>query len=163
MWQQSRAPRAPDAAQRPKSAFTCVFDALWRCATDPGPSHRSALGPGSASHHFVLRRVRDTMPCVRTQLSNSEDRQAFTFPQHERARVMHQCWPSIFRGRRECRVPTRTRALACKWVDKNTRKSSQVRRTVRHSLRDGLRLMARSPRGAGLDSPRHLAKRLGKA
>src|SRR6185312_2884529 len=27
--------------------------------------------------------------------------------------------------------------------------------TIRHSLRDGLRLMARSPRGAGLDSPRH--------
>jgi hypothetical protein len=30
----------------------------------------------------------------------------------------------------------------------------------RHSLRDGLRLMACSPRGAGLDSPRRVAKRL---
>src|SRR6185312_10254980 len=52
-----------------------------------------------------------------------------------------------------CRVPTRTRGLACKLGRKNTRKSSQVRRTVRHSLRGGLRLMARSPRGAGLEAP----------
>jgi hypothetical protein len=37
---------------------------------------------------------------------------------------------------------------------KSRRQSPQVGRTIRHSLRNGLRLMARSPRGAGLDSPR---------
>ena len=65
--------------------------------------------------------------------------------------------PPEIRGRRECRMPKRTRSLACKMVERTARKSCQVRRSFRHSLRDGLRLMARSPRGAGLDSPRHFA------
>jgi len=29
--------RVPDAVQRLKSAFTRVFDALWRCSAEPGP------------------------------------------------------------------------------------------------------------------------------
>ena len=49
-----------------------------------------------------------------------------------------------------------TRSLACKVVI--TRVSHyRYAVTIRHSLRDGLRLMARSPRGAGLDSPRRSA------
>jgi hypothetical protein len=45
--------RSPDAAQRAAlaiSAFTRVFDALWRCAAEPGPRLRevSNRGPGSA-------------------------------------------------------------------------------------------------------------------
>jgi hypothetical protein len=67
--------------------------------------------------------------------------------------------PQKREGAGKCRMPKRTRSVACKIGRKNTRKSSQVRRTFWLSLRDGLRLMARSPRGAGLDSPRHLAKR----
>src|ERR1700722_10438898 len=36
------------------SAFTRVFDALWRCDADPGPMDvGEKLGPGSAAHHFV--------------------------------------------------------------------------------------------------------------
>ena len=31
------------------------------CAADPG-SMLPGMGPGSAAHHFVLRRVRDTRP-----------------------------------------------------------------------------------------------------
>jgi hypothetical protein len=30
--------RVPDAVQRPISAFTRVFDTLWRCAAEPGPT-----------------------------------------------------------------------------------------------------------------------------
>jgi len=45
----------------------------------------------------------------------------------------------------------RTRSLACK-RKKHASKSPQVRRTIRHSLRDGLRLIARSPWCAGLFS-----------
>ena len=41
------------------SAFTRVFEALWRCAADPG-SNVAAMGPGSAAQRFTLRRVRDT-------------------------------------------------------------------------------------------------------
>ncbi|HKV54531.1 MAG TPA: hypothetical protein VJN94_07785, partial [Candidatus Binataceae bacterium] len=36
------------------------------------------------------------------------------------------------------------------------KKTPQVRRTIGNSLRNGLRLMARSPRGTGLVSPRRL-------
>src|SRR5690348_17893363 len=57
-------------------------------------------------------------------------------------------------------MPKRTRSLACN-ERKHASKSPQVRRTIRHSLRDGFRLMARSPRGAGLDSPRHFTRRVG--
>jgi hypothetical protein len=45
---------------------------------------------------------------------------------------------------------------------KSRRQSPQVRRTIRHSLRDGLRLMVTLPGGPGFDSPRHVAKRLAK-
>jgi hypothetical protein len=40
------------------SAFTRVFDTLWRCAADPGSI--TVMGPGSAKHRFALHRVRDT-------------------------------------------------------------------------------------------------------
>jgi hypothetical protein len=30
--------RVPDAVQRAISAFTRVFNALWRCAAEPGPT-----------------------------------------------------------------------------------------------------------------------------
>src|ERR1700684_641545 len=51
-----------------KSAFTRVFDALWRCAADPGST--ASVGPGSAEQRYTLHRVRDTRPsrivrCVR--------------------------------------------------------------------------------------------------
>jgi hypothetical protein len=68
---------------------------------------------------------------------------------------MHRRWPSEPRGRRECRALNRTRSLACN-KRKHASKSPQVRRNIRHSPRDGLRLMACSPRGTGLDSPRRL-------
>jgi hypothetical protein len=49
----------------------------------------------------------------------------------------------------------RTRSLACN-LKKHASKSLQVRRRARHSLRNGLRLMARSPRCPGFDSHRRL-------
>ena len=51
-----------------KSAFTRVFDALWRCRTGTLPHAAFWNGPGSAVHHCVLHRVRDTC------LNNSHDR-----------------------------------------------------------------------------------------
>src|SRR5215207_2634852 len=44
------------------SAFTRVFDALWRGAADPGPIplDQKSVGPGSAEQRYVLHRVRDT-------------------------------------------------------------------------------------------------------
>src|SRR5215472_12797497 len=57
------------------------------------------------------------------------------------------------RGRRECRMLTAPAALRA--LKKSTQASHhRYVETIRHSLRDGFRLMARSPRGAGLDSPR---------
>jgi hypothetical protein len=46
---------------------------------------------------------------------------------------------------------------------KHARKSSQVRRTVRHSLRDGLRLTPRSPRCPGFDSHRRARENVSRA
>jgi hypothetical protein len=40
------------------SAFTRVFDALWRCAADPGAIF-ATMGPGSAEQRCTPHRVRD--------------------------------------------------------------------------------------------------------
>ncbi|MEA2983150.1 MAG: hypothetical protein QOF09_4973 [Alphaproteobacteria bacterium] len=46
------------------SAFTRVFDALWWCAADPGPSFLKATGVPDQRRtvplRFTLHRVRDT-------------------------------------------------------------------------------------------------------
>jgi len=41
--------------------LTRIFDALWRCAADPGPTHTAGplMGPGSAARHFAPHRARD--------------------------------------------------------------------------------------------------------
>jgi hypothetical protein len=64
--------------------------------------------------------------------------------------------PSIG-GRRECRALSRTRSLVCEESRKNAHElNHRSAEIIRHSLRNGLRLITRSPRGAGLDSPRRL-------
>jgi hypothetical protein len=43
-------------------AFTRVFEALWRCTADPGLRKLGVFDdPGSAAHHFVLRRAREKL------------------------------------------------------------------------------------------------------
>jgi hypothetical protein len=54
-------------------------------------------------------------------------------------------------GRRECQVQA---APMARLQQKSRRQSPQVRRNIRHSLRNGLRLMPRSPRCTGLCSHR---------
>ena len=72
----------------------------------------------------------------------------------------HQC-PSGKRGRRECRVFVAPAALRAS--EESTQASHhRYAETFRHSLHDGLRLIACSPRGAGLDSPRRLPLIIGK-
>ena len=51
--------------QRASSAFTRVFDALWLRRTGTHRLQEGAIremGPGSAAHHFVMHRVRGTVP-----------------------------------------------------------------------------------------------------
>jgi hypothetical protein len=43
--------RVRDAVQRSISAFTRVFDTLWRCSAEPGPIVTAAVDPESAAHH----------------------------------------------------------------------------------------------------------------
>lgn len=47
------------------SGITRVFDTLWCCTAEPGPSSLAeafgeALGPGSVEQRYALHRVRDT-------------------------------------------------------------------------------------------------------
>jgi hypothetical protein len=84
---------------------------------------------------------------------------SFSIPAARNARVLHRTCPSERRGGRECRAFGAPAALRA------TKKSTQASHhryaeTVRHSLRNGLRLIARSPRCPGFDSHRHPAKRL---
>ena len=58
-----------------------------------------------------------------------------SIPAARNARVMHRSRPSQRRGHRECRCNERTRSLACT-LEKHASKSPQVRRNIRHSLRD---------------------------
>src|SRR5258708_1489779 len=59
----------PDAVQRVAlaiSSFTRVFDALWRCTVEPGPSRTPALGTVPVLRSItpkrgVLHRARDTI------------------------------------------------------------------------------------------------------
>jgi hypothetical protein len=77
----------------------------------------------------------------------------FAFPRH----LMPEFWsnrcPSKDRGRRECRV-LGTPAAARAKVESTRVSHYRHAETFRHSLRDGLRLMARSPRCTGLFSHR---------
>ena len=54
------------------SAFTRVFDTLWRCCAEPGPMRlrlRRNMGSGSAAHRQeALRSVRGTRPPLQTHL-----------------------------------------------------------------------------------------------
>ena len=61
----------------------------------------------------------------------------------------------ISRGRRERRMQAAPASLACK-RRKHASKSPQVRRTAGLPCATVLTAAPRSPRGAGLDSPRHL-------
>jgi hypothetical protein len=66
------------------------------------------------------------------------------FPRQHRARVLLQPSPSKQRGRRECRVLGTPAASRAKW--KSTRVSHhRYAETIRHSLRDGLRLIRDLP------------------
>jgi hypothetical protein len=53
--------RVPDAVQRPISAFTRVFDALWHCSAEPGPMVQTLMDPGLhvGSAFWIRRRRRD--------------------------------------------------------------------------------------------------------
>jgi hypothetical protein len=46
----------------------------------------SPPGPGPASHHFVMRRVRDTRAVRSDSVVKQRRKAASTFPRHERAR-----------------------------------------------------------------------------
>ena len=77
-----------------------------------------------------------------------------SIPAARNARVMHHHCPSKIRGRRESRMHDRTRSLACEIESRKHTSEYRYAETFRPSLRNGLRLIARSP-VSGLDSHRH--------
>ena len=81
-------------------------------------------------------------------------RQRFASPRRDRARIMQRSALN-WRGRREHRMLAAPASLACKESALAHASNNRAAETVRRSLRNGLRLMARSPRSAGLDSLRH--------
>jgi len=75
------------------------------------------------------------------------------FPRRDGARIVRMKGPRLARGRRECRVSDAPAASRAKgWHTSIIH--HRFTGFIRHSLRDGLRLISRSPRGTGLDSPR---------
>ena len=90
-----------------------------------------------------------------------DKRHVFVFPRHDLPGFCSNRCPSKDRGRRECRV-FGTPAASCAKVESTRVSHYRSAETIRPSLRDGLRLMARSPRGAGLGSLRHLPIIIGK-
>jgi len=78
------------------------------------------------------------------------------------ARVLRQPKPPKAEGAGNAGCWPHPRALRAKKSALCARKQRQVQPEHRHSLRNGLRLIARSPRCTGLDSHRRLPNSLGK-
>ena len=73
-----------------------------------------------------------------------------SFPRQDLPEFCIDIVPQRNRGRRECRVFSHTRSLAWKMEKPHEHSHHRSAETFRHSLHDGLRLIARSPRCAGL-------------
>jgi hypothetical protein len=85
---------------------------------------------------FELRRTR------RRHASRNDGDTQLRIPAARSARVLHRHWPSKTRGRREHRVPLHPRVSCARHAQKTHTSHSQVQpNTLRHSLRDGLRLI----------------------
>src|ERR1700760_4115319 len=85
-------------------------------------------------------------------------RHAFSFPRHDLPELLHLVSLQKVRGRRECRALIAPAALrASKKARKQVTTGTPKRAGIPCAM--VLRLIARSPRGAGLDSPRDLRER----
>ena len=132
-----------------------------RCAAEPGPIVPAAQERGSrlcgASYRTMLRiagrtlhRVRDTN--FRYQCSRQTAKtQALILAAHS-ARAVQYHVPRKNRGRRESRVPNAP-AASCAKIKAHELVTTGPPETSRPSLRNGLRLIARSPPASGPPSP----------
>src|SRR5690242_14243388 len=75
----------------------------------------------------------------------------FTVPRRDRARVVHQSWPSRVRGRREGRASTDTRGPRA--TKKHGEGTTGFSRITRPSLRDGFTPYTCSPQEPGFLAP----------
>jgi hypothetical protein len=144
-----RSPRSPNSsrASSTRKGRRVPFDRRHMIKTDSAVKHLFGVMPdliGRSSTPRLIRSITDVSGILDAPDKPRHDSGMDVSP-HSRGimtRVLLYSSPSReHRGRRECRMPNAPGSLACKNGRKNARKSSQVRRTIRHSLRDGSRLI----------------------
>src|SRR5690349_21717960 len=97
-----------------------------------------ARSEATKQSRLLLRRQYGLLRSAR----NDDGETHLHIPAARKARVMHHSPPSAIGGRRECRVPLHPRASRAANAQETHTSHLQVQpNTLRHSLRDGLRLI----------------------